>query len=225
MENNIGKMIEGLRELRGANVHIFGQPVTLDENFNNEIIVDTVEVLEELEHYEVDVQEYEHKYDDERYQEWIDEGEVGDEPALIKFDSVDEVISHLDDIKDIDWDEYDGGNSYNNGGYFSHELDWKIYENQSTGGILVEIKAHRYGDVRGNYTESALLEFDDVYEFDDIMYQAVYQDVEVDGRIYSVGVSGMNDEVSLYDVENDEDFGVTYGDMQDVIEAIREGNE
>src|SRR5699024_1669461 len=83
----------------------------------------------------------------------------------------------------------------------SNHFDFKMYELlhtggtlvdelPHTGGTLVEMKVHRYGDVRGNYTETFLLEFDNDYTFlETISENSKLVTIEVDEENYDVMVN------------------------------------
>ena len=48
-------------------------------------------------------------------------------------------------------------------------MDFRIYESKELGDIIVELKVHRYGDVRCNYTEECYLNFQNDYEFYEVL--------------------------------------------------------
>ena len=75
-------------------------------------------------------------------------------------------VENVDDIDGLDYIIAD--NSYNWNGMGSNDFDYRTYETNGEG-IVLSIKFHRFGDVRGNYTENAYLLFDDIYIFDEII--------------------------------------------------------
>ena len=75
-------------------------------------------------------------------------------------------VENVDDIDGLDYSLAD--NSYNWNGMGSNDFDYRTYETNGEG-IVLSIKFHRFGDVRGNYTENAYLLFDDIYIFDEII--------------------------------------------------------
>jgi len=75
-------------------------------------------------------------------------------------------VESVDDIDGLDYSLAD--NSYNWNGMGSNDFDYRTYETNGEG-IVLSIKFHRFGDVRGNYTENAYLLFDDIYIFDEII--------------------------------------------------------
>jgi len=75
-------------------------------------------------------------------------------------------IESIDDVLDLEHESAD--NSYNWSGHISNEFDYHVYATDE-GQYIVSIKFHRFGDVRGNYTEDAFLLFEDNYTFHDVM--------------------------------------------------------
>jgi hypothetical protein len=83
-------------------------------------------------------------------------------------------LLHVEDADDIDdLDYFNADNSYNWGGNVSHDFDYKIFRTDNNDAI-VSIKFHRYGDVRGNYTETAFLLFEEEYLFHEIVGEQVH---------------------------------------------------
>jgi len=81
---------------------------------------------------------------------------------------------NVESVDDIDGLEYDyADNSYNWSGMASNDFDYKFY-NTDDGGFVVSIKFHRFGDVRGNYTEDAFLLFDDKNDFHEIVGEQMH---------------------------------------------------
>ena len=73
-------------------------------------------------------------------------------------------------LNEIEKDDYEdfykfitSNNTYNWNAFIDHDINYYIY--QYNNNIYVVLKVHRYGDVRGNYTDEAVLIFNDVNEF------------------------------------------------------------
>ena len=166
-------MMKDIKELRGKEVSIFGQPTQLD-NEVNELLVDIVEIVEKFEEYESDLS--------------IDQLDEFHEMGMLK--------------------EFQTGNSYNWAGNVSNNFNYYIYEYVETGKILVDFKVHRYGDVRGNYTNSVVLEFDDEYEFLEILSSEGRKTVHlnIDDTEYMAEVSATHD---MIEIDNDEGDYIT----------------
>src|SRR5699024_486841 len=171
----LNSIIMDVQGLRGADVEIFGQSQTLREEVDP-LTIDIIDILEDLKEYEVDMF-IERPVDDE-----------GEEWGEIEAEDVEEYLEELEDMGYIaDVNDYKADNSYNWMAPVSNHFDFKIYDLIVTGGQLIEMKIHRYGDVRGNYTESFLLEFDDDYTFlETISENSKLVTVEVDEENYDV---------------------------------------
>lgn len=207
-------MIEEMEALKGAKVSIFGQPVTLPEDTDN-TTVDIIDILKNLAEYEVT------EFHDYRYN---DETEEDEEINLLEeCKNSDDVISVLVEYGYIKDDcDYKGDNSYNWSGNVSHDFDIKIYNNAIIkGGIFVEFKVHRFGDVRGNYTESVILQFNNGYTFWECIGECDrYDYIEVDGKTYDYTVSALSDTYEVTDKEGNY-ICKAYGEEEDIIEAIK----
>ena len=210
-------MIKEVEALKGAKVRIFGQPVTLSEDTDNTTI-DIIDILKNLEEYEL-IELYDYRYNDE-----TEEDEEID--ILEDCENGDDVISVLVDYGYINNDcDYKGDNSYNWSGNVSHDFDIKIYNNALDGGVFIEFKVHRFGDVRGNYTESVILQFDNEYTFWERIGDCdKYECIEVDGNTYNYTVSALSD---TYEVTDEEGNYIceAYGEKEDIIEAIKKAIE
>ena len=210
-------MIKEIEALKGAKVSIFGQPVTLPED-TDKTIIDIIDILKNLEEYEI-TELYDYRYNNE-----TEEDEEID--ILEDCENGDDVISALIEYGYIsDECDYKGDNSYNWGGNVSHDFDIKIYNNALYDGVFVEFKVHRFGDVRGNYTESVILQFNDEYDFWECIGECDrYEYIEIDGKIYDYTVSALND---TYEVTDEEGNYIceAYGEEEDIIEAIKKAIE
>ena len=210
-------MIEEMEALKGAKVSIFGQPVTLSED-TDKTTVDIIDILKNLEEHEV-TELYSYRYNEE-----TEEDEEID--VLEDCENSDDVISVL--VKNgyiSDECDYKGDNSYNWSGNVSHDFDIKIYKNAFDDGVFVEFKVHRFGDVRGNYTESVILQFDSEYTFWECIGECDrYESIEVDGNTYDYTVSALSD---TYEVTDEEGNYIceAYGEEEDIIEAIKKAIE
>lgn len=210
-------MIKEMKTLKGANVRIFGQPVTLSEDTDNTTI-DIIDILKNLEEYEV-TELYSYRYNNE-----TEEDEEID--IFEDCENSDDIISALVEYGYINDDcDYKGDNSYNWSGNVSHDFDIKIYNNAFEDGVFVEFKVHRFGDVRGNYTESVILQFDNEYSF----WQCIgecdrYESIEVDGATYVYTVSALRDTYEVTDEAGDY-LCEAYGEEEDIIEAIKKAIE
>ena len=119
---------------------------------------------------------------------------------------------------------YKGDNSYNWLAPINHDFDFKVYNNNNTacGVCYVEFKVHRFGDVRGNYTDSVVLEFMGDYEFYEALLECnKYNTIEIDGVNYAVDVNIFSDAFEVYD-DNGNYITTVYGyDADEITEGIR----
>src|SRR5699024_1684383 len=144
----LNSVIMDIQNLRGAEL----------ENDINEDEIDTIDLLEDVTEYEVDM-----------------------------------IIADVYDYK--------ADNSYNWMSPVSNHFDFKIYDLHNTSdGKLVEMKIHRDGDVRGNYTETFLLEFDDDFTFlETILENSKLVTFEVEEENYDVMVDAFSDVMKVMD--------------------------
>lgn len=210
----LNSVIMDLQNLRGAEVEIFGQPSTL-ENEANEFEIDIIDILEDLKEYEIEMT-IEKPLDDEGYPEEFEEVETDDIEKYLEWL---EMIGYIADV-----DDYKADNSYNWMAPVSNHFDFKIYDlHNTTNGKLIEMKIHRYGDVRGNYTETFLLEFDDDYTFlETISDHSKFVTVEVDNIEYDIEVNPFSDVMEVT-----EEFGTLITETcetekEDIIKQIKE---
>lgn len=97
--------------------------------------------------------------------------------------------------------EIEHNNSFNWLGRVSDHFDYAIYA-CGDGHVYVVFKVHRYGDVKTNYTEEALLKFNGSREF----YEAIAEcdkyltDVHPE---YNVKVSALRDTMEVYTIDGD----------------------
>ena len=182
-----------LLELRGADVKIFGQSTTLPVRSDNDITVDILELVEVLADYEV------------TYRKACD---------LLEVESV-------DDIDGLDYIIAD--NSYNWGGHIDHDFDYHVYETHNGEGIVLSIKFHRFGDVRGNYTENAYLLFDDIYIFDEIVGDQMHDFYSVVNGLEFMCTTSIVDEYIRCSAKTDSgyiDLDVLGYDKNDLLEEL-----
>ena len=103
----------------------------------------------------------------------------------------------------------------------NHHFNFNIYDN-ACGVCYVEFKVHRFGDVRGNYTETVVLQFNNDYEFLEILSECnKYNNVEIDGNNYNVNVNIFSDGFEVFD-DNGNYITTVYGyDAGEITEEIK----
>lgn len=124
--------------------------------------------------------------------------------------------------------DYKSDNSYNWSAPINHDFDFKVYDNENTvcDVCYIEFKVHRFGDVRGNYTESVVLEFENNYEFYEALSECnKYNSIEIDGINYNVDVNIFSDGFEIFD-DNGSYITTVYGyDADEITEEIRNALE
>lgn len=207
-------MIKEMKELRGADVRVFGQPTTLS-NECDDFTIDIVDILEALSDYEL-VSLYDYDYDEN--------GEEFERDILEECNDADDILNELEKwgyIKDTC--DYKGDNSYNWSSPINHDFDIKQYDNMLDNGVFIVLKCHRYGDVRGNYTNEVVLKFDSDYEFFELLMDTdKYFTVEVDGVEYGCSVDCTRDWIEVWNDDNNIQLEVCAWDEEELIENIRE---
>ena len=121
--------------------------------------------------------------------------------------------------------EYEhGDNSYNYGGYLSNHLQW--YYIIIDGKKYIIIAAHLYGDVRGNYTGYAVLQFDDYEQFIYTLFEVACKTltITVNGEEYHCSLSGLSDTVECYSATG-QHICTAYGDPDEIKDRIKEALE
>lgn len=165
MKNTV-KGLEAIKNdiqgLRGTEVNAFGQSQVIESEVN-EITIDILDVIESLKSFEVDTVEVvkacEHcNGENEECEYCYGEG------YIIEDMNASESIEYMEcDLGDLT--EISHNNSYNWNAPTSNHFDFRTLKDLNNNKIYVEFKVHRYGDVRCNYTETAILEFNYEGEF------------------------------------------------------------
>ena len=203
------KVINELMQLRGSQVEIFGQPVTLP-NTIGDLEIDTINILKDMEEYELDWYDF----------AYYTEDEDGNEFEVDIFEGCETGEQILDVLKEYGYIEdtyFAADNSYNWSAPVSNDFNFKLYKDFVSGGVFVDFSVHRFGDVRCNYTDSVIYHFDSIVEFDELLLNC-NKYVQIGN--YGVCVGLFNDGFEVFD-----DAGnyicTAYGDYDDVAEAIK----
>jgi hypothetical protein len=115
-------------------------------------------------------------------------------------------------------------NSYNWSGNIDHDMQWYVVEVNKRKYMILSF--HRYGDVRVNYTDEVVLNYDDI-DKDDFLNAIIESDqhdtLEVDGVAYTFQVSALNEGVEVFQ-DGGNSFTI-YPDgltLEDIAKAIKE---
>ena len=208
----IHEIIEEVKSLRGANVRVFGQPTTLPSDYGK-YTIDIIDVLNHLEDYEIpEIVDY-----------WdFEEDEDGEEEEVLHEISAEEYLELLDSQGFL-VEEETSNNTYNWSAPISNNFYYHVYKNLRDDNLIIEIAVHRYGDVRGNYTDEFYIIVDSIDEFYDILTECnIFNTVEVDGKKYYVDTRIFSDVFEVCDTDG-ECIGTIYAENDE--EAIREIKE
>lgn len=173
---------------------------------------------------------------------------IRDEHGNLKDDVIcGEVIPFLEELKEYEiemsqtdikdmmnfWDSnfdrsrYTRDNTYNHNANIDHNIDYRIVESEHDGTWLV-FMVHRYGDVRGNYTDWAVCKFDDIYEFwelESIRQHKNFSDGDKFER-YTADINIFDECYLVYDNDLGEDVGYFYDiEVEDLLKSIEEGRD
>ena len=204
------KAINELMQLRGATVKYWGDTVTLPNKIGD-LEIDTINILRDMEEYELDWYDF-------RY---YTEDEDGNEIEVDIFEGCEtgeEILDVLEEYGYIEDTYFAADNSYNWSAPVSNDFDFKVYSDSLSGGVFVDFMVHRFGDVRGNYTDSVIYHFDSVDEFYELLLNC-NKYVQIGN--YGVCIDIFNDGFDVYDEEGNY-ICTAYGDYDDIVEAIKD---
>ena len=204
------KAINELMQLRGATVKYWGETVTLP-NTVDDLEIDTINILEDMEEYELDWYDF-------RYYTEDDDGNEIEVDIFEGCETGEEILDALEEYGYIEDTYFAADNSYNWSAPVSNNFDFKVYSDSLSGGVFVDFMVHRFGDVRGNYTDSVIYHFDSVDEFYELLLNC---DKYVQIGNYGVCVDLFNDGFEVYD-EAGNYICTAYGDYDDVVKTIQE---
>ena len=188
----INNIINDLRNLEGKEVgsgyfkHVYSNEV-------DATTISILDVLESLKPYEIDTENLEiltYVADEE--------GNCEEEYKIVDIDEF------------LEWYEYEevtATNSYNWLAPISNHFNYTIYQSRAMDNCIVEFKVHRFGDVRCNYTEEVYLQFEDEYDFFEILEDSAkhFTIIDNDNEIkYHITIDVFNECPSIIIESNDE---------------------
>lgn len=202
-------VIDDVNQLRGANVSIFGQPTTLKHELD-ELEIDVIIVLKNLLEYEIT--DLEHEYYDE----------VKDEYVIKEFGNAFDYLDYLGEIGAIDYNNSKSDNTFNWNSPISNDINFTIYEKMD-GYYIIECRVHRYGDVRSNYTDTFLLEFNYDSEFLETLLEAnLYKYIEIDGITYDFTIDIFSDTIEVNSLDGAYIGSICACDMDELEAEIKD---
>ena len=204
------KAINELMKLRGATVEYWGETVTLSDNVG-EFEIDILDILEAMEEFEINPYDFTYWAEDE-------DGNEVEIDILENCETAEDVLDTLEEYGYIEDTYFAADNSYNWSSPVSNDFDFKAYRDFVSDGVFVDFMVHRFGDVRGNYTDSVIYHFDSVDEFYELLSNCSKY-VQIGN--YGVCVDLFNDGFDVYD-EAGNYICTAYGDYDDIVEAIKD---
>ena len=176
----------------------------------DDFTIDVMDILEGLRSYEVT--EIPLFTDNEEYEEQQN-------VVKIEKNNVDNMISFLEDC--YEYKETDCNNTYNWSAPINRDFYYHIYQSKIDDTIYITMAVHIYGDVRCNYTNEFLLQFDYIEEFYEVLgNSSKYYTVEVDyGVEYYVNVDLFDEGVTVNDDWFDASDFSTIEELQKQLEA------
>ena len=176
----------------------------------DDFTINVMDILEALKDYEVT--EIPVFTDDEEYEEQQNVVEI-------EKNNVDNMISFLEDC--YEYEETYCNNTYNWSAPINRDFYYHIYQSKIYDTIYITMAVHVYGDVRCNYTNEFLLQFDSIEEFYEVLgNNSKYYTIEVDyGVEYYVNVDLFNDGTMVNDEWFDTSDFTTIEELQKHLEA------
>ena len=199
MEKSLLNLVmDDLKELRGKEVKVFGQPTKLFDTIEEDDgIIDILDVLNYIKEYEFTSIEEDIYLGDE----YIDTN-------ITEFTDVEVFYNWLDLYE---YEEVKRDNSYNWGSPLSNDIDFTIYHNITLDEYYVTMKIHMYGDVRSNYTEEFILKYDHEYDFYESLHDCnkYWSYTDEDGVVWYCDINIFSDSFDI-SVENSFNYGDDY---------------
>ena len=124
------------------------------------------------------------------------------------------------DIKDVINVRNSGKyNTYNCSAKIDHDIEYRIIESAHDE-VWFAFMVHRYGDVRGNYTDWAVCKFNYVESIFEL--ESVIQYKDIIGK-YVADINIFSEGYEVYDYINDKDIGTFYDiEIDDLLNSIAE---
>jgi hypothetical protein len=128
-----------------------------------------------------------------------------------------------------DYEYLGGDNTYNHSGNVQNDFQWHTFKNKKVNDdYIVLIAFHLGGDMRGNYTDYIVLQFEYEERFLEVMSELSYEygltfDLEVDNKTYEITPLVFDECLEVRDIETDDFiYHIWANTDEEVIEQIRE---
>lgn len=240
MENSVRRLIQEIEDIRGEVVSVFGQPYRIPTE-TQDLEVDIVDVMQSWAGYEADLtisrldydlistleckiedieSEIYYLSDDDKVKEVLEAEletlreeleDAEDNYIESEADSIEDYLDYLEEVYGIE--EKYSGNTYNQGGNINHHY-YEHHYSCGDGYHYVVLAAHRYGDVRCNYTDEVLLKFENEYEAYEVISEndKEYHTVDINGEEYEICVSARYEDIEVSKISG-EYICTLYGNM------------
>ena len=157
--------------------------------------VNTRELLKELKEYEIEIPtEYNNAYD---Y-------------------FMNEIVKNENELKSY--------NTYNYNSNIIHDLQYSIYGKDDNNEVYVAISVHRFGDIRGNYTDYCILKFDNWYAWyeivSDICRNISFNILEYKGKHYECYTDIYTEYINVWCRETEQEYEICVCSEDDLKEKI-----
>jgi hypothetical protein len=132
-----------------------------------------------------------------------------------------EVINAFDN-EDSSLEVVNSDNTYNWNSSIDHDMNFKHVKFYDKDFIILSV--HRFGDVRGNYTEEAVVQMS-MEGFFEVLFNecTVYESITVDNVDYELTIYATSDQIDVFNPDNNESFEVyTVAEEEYIIKAIKE---
>ena len=206
----ICEIIDEVKALRGANVEVFGQPTTLPFDYGK-YTIDIIDVLNHLEDYEIpEIVDY-----------WTFEEEDGEDIEVLNEVTIEEYLDILETEGLLMEGKSD--NTCNWSAPVSNDFYYHIYKNLRDDNLIIKIAIHKYGDVRGNYTDEFCIIVDSEEEFFDILCESdKFNTIEIDEKNYYIDIRMFSDMFEVSTEEGDYLGEIYAEDDEEAIGKIKE---
>lgn len=143
-----------------------------------------------------------------------------------KKDTYFNTYDELDYFQNLDGAEYLGGdNTYNHSGNVQNDFQWHTIKlNDDT--YIVLLAFHIWGDIRGNYTDYIVLEFDYELGFEEFMGGEIsYEngltfDLDIFGKTFEITPMTFDECVEVYDNETDDYIYGVWGNDDESVKSL-----
>lgn len=146
----------------------------------------------------------------------------------IKSNSIENFLGNIDAVYGLE--EIRSDNTYNYLAPVNYDIDFTMYECKELDKIYVALRVHKNGDIRGGYTDSIILQFNNDKDLSDNFYcnDGAFKTVSiiVNNENFNINLNLWSNEKEITDIEGNF-ITMTYNYeyeyiIKDILEAIEE---